>query len=284
MWEAFIWAVISILLGFGWWGMTLNPPNYTLTRLCFLLAALVFLGRLSWWILVEHQFMSRILIYFLIFVIYGAVGIALVYGLQSVSYQEHEYKEQIKANIKVEKRLSILENLQVQAAKNQDALEKKYPKGYALFASEKHVIYVPVSKGKKHDFNLDWADSRIAYVDSSFVVILLRSLHYYPNEIQVKNLNIVLERRVGSLADGIYFNDIGMFVELIDDKANEITYVIGCKSVGSIPKKRELKPEVEKFVRKLGIGPLMSAINTNIQKYIDIQDLTISSGWKTIEN
>jgi hypothetical protein len=280
MWEAIIWAIFSALLVFGGLAMTFN--NYIMARICFFLAAFVPLARLSWWIIVEHHFGNRLLTYALLFGVFGVTSIALVYGSEWILDQEHKYKEQIIANTKIEKRVSILEHLQIQAAHNQEALEEKYPKGYTLFASEKHVIYVPINTENKSDFNLDWADSRISYVDSSYVAILLKNLHYYPTEIQVRNFTIVLERKVGNIARGLYFNNIGMFVEILDDKADEITYVIGCKAVESVPKQGVLKPEVAQFVMKLGI-PLLTSIDTNTQKYLLFENLAISSGWTTSE-
>ncbi|MGO8667648.1 MAG: hypothetical protein ACLQUW_05730 [Desulfobaccales bacterium] len=109
MWEGFIWASIPALLGCGWWTMTFTPPNYMLTRLCFVLAALIFLGRLSWWILVEHQFESKFLTYFLICGIYGVVSILLCHGLQLVSDQEHKFKKRIKSQSMAEQPPTTLE-------------------------------------------------------------------------------------------------------------------------------------------------------------------------------
>ena len=74
-----------------------------------------------------------------------------------------------------------------------------------------------------------------------------------------------------------------MFIELVDDKDNNITYVIGFKEIGSLPKKRKPNPEVEQFSKKHGTV-LMSAIDTGTSKYITIQGLTIASGWTIIEN
>jgi hypothetical protein len=185
----------------------------------------------------------------------------------------------------LDRRVSILEQLQAQTSTKKDELEKNYPSGYFLFAGDKHTIYIPSSqKAEKSTrvFTLDWEDSGIMYVDDSFVNILLKSFHYYPNEIQVKNLDVVLERKIGAIADGIYFNNIGMFVELIDDKEDNMIYVIGFKPVKLIPKIRNPKPEVAAFLKKLR-KPIMSGIDTNIRKYVTIQDLAISSGWTTIE-
>jgi hypothetical protein len=186
---------------------------------------------------------------------------------------------------KLDTRISILERLQTQTSMQQATLEKNYPDGYYVFAGDKHTIYIPsAKKGGKNTrvFSLDWENSKIMYVDSSFVHILLTSFHYYPNEIQIKNLSIILERKVGAIADGIYFNNIGMSVELIDDKDDDIIYVIGFRSVKLIPKKREPKAEVVAFMKKLG-KPIMSGINTNTQKYINIEGLAMSSGWTVIE-
>jgi hypothetical protein len=141
-----------------------------------------------------------------------------------------------------------------------------------------------LNKEAKPDFSLDWENCRIAFIDDSFIDIALKNFHYYPNEIQVKNLDVVLERKIGAIADGIFFNNIGLFVELIDDRANEIIYVIGFKKVKSIPKTRDLDPEVQKFIKKQFGKPMISAINTNIQKYINIENFVISSGWKIVEN
>jgi hypothetical protein len=178
----------------------------------------------------------------------------------------------------------LLEKMQAQAEKDKDGLDKKYPLGYFLFAGDKQTNVIPLNKEAKSDFSLDWENCRIAFTNHSFVDIALKNFHYYPTEIQVRNLDVVLERKIGTVADGIFFNNIGLFVELIDDRTDDIIYVIGFKKVSSIPKIRELKPEVAEFIKQQLGKPMMPAINTNIRKYINIEDLVISSGWTTTNN
>ena len=94
MWETIIWTFFAALLGFGAWGMSFNPP-YIFSRACFLLAACVFLSRVSWWILVEHHFENRYWPYVILFGIYGFTSIALVYSFIWISDQEYKYQKQV---------------------------------------------------------------------------------------------------------------------------------------------------------------------------------------------
>ena len=191
-----------------------------------------------------------------------------------------ESEKAIRSDIK--EQINMLERMQNLNITNYDILSKKYPKGYYLFASNRYII-IPSSKEAKEQFTLDWSKSKVQFIDDSFIYLILEHFYYHPNEIEVENLRIILERKVGSTADGVYFNNIGLFVELLDDRTDEIIYVIGFKDVQSIPKLREPNPEVVKFNHKFDIGPLMSAINTSDKKWLRIKDMAIASGWKIIQ-
>lgn len=179
--------------------------------------------------------------------------------------------------------LSILERMQSYISSDYRELSKKYPEGYYLFASNKYTV-IPSNKGAETNFSLDWSSCKVKRITDSFLHIALKSFSYLPNNIDIQNLNIVLERKVGSVADGIFMNNIGLFVELLDEKKEEIIYVIGFRKVESIPKERKLDPRVTAFKKDAGIkGASVSAIDTNIRKYITLQDFTISSGWEIID-
>jgi hypothetical protein len=107
------------------------------------------------------------------------------------------------------RQLSILERMQRYITTDYDVLSRKYPKGYFLFATNKYVV-LPSRKDAKSSFTLDWSSSRVAFMDDSFIYITLKDFHYYPNEIKVENLNIVLQRKIGATADGIFFNGVGL--------------------------------------------------------------------------
>ena len=179
--------------------------------------------------------------------------------------------------------LSILERMQRFFIIDHDILSKKYPKGYFLFASNKYTL-IPSNKEVKSNFRLDWDRTKVQFINDSFIYIILKSFHYIPNGIEVVNLNIILERKIGSVADGIYFENIGLLIEILDDKIDSLIYVIGFKEVKSIPKSIQINLEVDNFIKGLGVGPLMPAINSKKQKNIRIQDMTIASGWKPIQN
>lgn len=138
-----------------------------------------------------------------------------------------------------------------------DALEKKYPLGYFLFASDKHKDFIPLHKESKPDYSFDWKNCRIRSISDSIATITLKSFHYYPTEIQIKDVDVILERGTGAVASGIFFNHIGLFVEIIDDRRDAIIYVIGFRKVEHVPK--------------------TGGVDFNVQKYIIFQNITISS-------
>jgi hypothetical protein len=89
MWENIIWAVcFGLPIAVGGIAMGLNPPDFTLTRLCFIIAASVVLARFSYWISVEHQFESKIIFFVLLCSVFLLMGSTLGIGLQWVNKRE----------------------------------------------------------------------------------------------------------------------------------------------------------------------------------------------------
>lgn len=182
----------------------------------------------------------------------------------------------------MEKRLSEKFLNIVKPHKNK--IKEKYPMGYFLFANDKQNNFIPLNKEGKPDFSLDWENCRIAFVNNSFIHIVLKNFYYFPTNIKIENLNILFERKIGTIADGISFNNVGLFAELIDDREGNIIYVIGLKKIKSAPEKRNLKPEVEEFIKKQIGTAIISWFDTNVKEYITIRNLTISSGWTIVKN
>ena len=162
---------------------------------------------------------------------------------------------------------------------NANSLKEKYPAGYFLFTGDTQTNFIRKNSESKADFSLDWENCRVTFTDASFVDITLKSFHYFPTKLQIQNLDVVLERKVGTVADGMFFNGMGLFVELIADHAAEIVYVIGIKNVNSVPKIRYPNPEVVQFIRQHLGKPITSGMDTGKGPYISIDDLVMSSGW-----
>ena len=177
------------------------------------------------------------------------------------------------------KQLIILERMQRYITTDHDTLARKYPKGYFLFAANKYTV-IPSSKDALSSFTLDWDSSRIQLIDPLFIYITLKNFCYLPLDIIVQNLNIVLRRQVGAVAEGISFNNIGLYVELLDERAEDIIYVIGFRSVEAVPGLWDLEPDVQAFIKKIDYPGVAIRIDTNINKNITIQDWIICSGWK----
>lgn len=177
------------------------------------------------------------------------------------------------------KELSLLERMQRFITTDYDALARKYPKGYFLFANNKYTV-LPSNKDIKSSFTLDWTGSKVRFMDQNFVYITLKEFHYHPNEIKVENLNIVVRRKVGATADGIMFDGVGLFVEVLDERAEDLIYLIGFKRVESTAKLWNLDPDVQAFIMKIGNpGPILR-IDTDSKRYITIRNATVSSGWE----
>ena len=135
-------------------------------------------------------------------------------------------------------------------------MEDRYPLGYFLFASDRQNNFIPFNKNRKPDFSFDWENCRVESVNDSIIKVVLKNFHYYPNEIQINNVGVILKREKGVVADGIFFDHIGLFVEIIDDRRDGIIYIIGFKKVKFIPKR---------------------GVNFGDKKYITFQNIDISS-------
>lgn len=222
-----------------------------------------------------------ILLAFMVFTL--VVNIAVVFDTErtSVDLQEtiNGLTKKVASLENQNKELSILERMQRFITTDYDALSRKYPKGYFLFATNKYTV-IPSNREIKSSFTLDWNSSKVRFMDADFVYIMLKEFHYQPKEIRIEDLNIVVRRKVGATADGIMFNGVGLFVEVLDERAEDLIYLIGFKRVGSTVKLWDLDPDVQAFMRKIGSpGPVLR-IDTNTKKFITIRDWTVCSGWE----
>lgn len=176
------------------------------------------------------------------------------------------------------KELSILERMQRFITTDYDALSRKYPKGYFLFATNKYTV-IPSNRDIKSSVTLDWNSSKVRFIDENFVYIILKEFRYHPNEIRVENLNIVVRRKVGATADGIIFDGVGLFVEVLDEREEDLIYLIGFKRVETAAKSWNLDSDVEAFFKKIGNPGVAARIDTNTKEYITIRDWIVCSGW-----
>ena len=159
------------------------------------------------------------------------------------------------------------------------SLQAKYPMGYFLFTGDSQTNFIRKNNQGKADFSIDWERSRVTFSDKSLFGVVLRNFHYYPTDLLVTDMNIAVERRAGAVADGLFFNGAGLFVELISDHGDELTYVIGIKRVNSVPKIRDINPDVLRTIRRHLNDPLLSAINTADKTGTRIDGIMIASGW-----
>lgn len=177
--------------------------------------------------------------------------------------------------------LSILQRMASYISTDYGELSKKYPEGYYLFASNKYTV-IPSNNDSENKFTLDWNSCEVKTITDSFLHIVLKSFLYRSRNILIEDLNIVLERKVGSFADGIVMNNIGMFVELIDERKDEIIYVIGFKKVETIPKRGKLDQRVEDFIA--GFNGVLIGPTIIDREDVVLFNLTIASGWEVIDN
>jgi hypothetical protein len=191
----------------------------------------------------------------------------------------NDLKQEVASLENQKKELSLLERMHRFITTDYDALARKYPKGYFLFANNKFTV-IPSNREIKSSFTLDWNSSKVSFMDENFVYITLKGFHYHPNEIKVENLNIVVRRKVGATADGIMFDGVGLFVEVLDERAEDLIYLIGFKRVESTAKLWNLDPDVQTFITKIGSPGVVARIDTNTKKYITIRDGTVCSGWE----
>ena len=119
----------------------------------------------------------------------------------------------------------------ISAVKPKESMETKYPLGYFLFTADSQTNFIRKNNESKADFSLDWEKCRVAFADASVVGITLADFDYHPTHIQVQNLTIVLARKIGTVADGLFFNGAGLFVELIDDRADGSYTLLGLEKL-----------------------------------------------------
>ena len=73
--------------------MGLSPPEFTVSRICFIVAALFFLARISWWVAVEHQSASSFFVISCIASAFIVIGLILGTGLLWINNREAITKE-----------------------------------------------------------------------------------------------------------------------------------------------------------------------------------------------
>lgn len=178
----------------------------------------------------------------------------------------------------VRKILNVVEKMHIRRITDHDELNRKYPEGYYLFATNERII-LPFNQTTRAKFTLDWENSKVPFIDDSIVYIELRYFKYTPTNIELKFLNVLLERRPGSVADGLFFEDTGMYVELLESDADQLIYVIGFKKAQPITGQWKLKPEVKRYLDKFKLTLMGRSINMNRRRFLEVIGPTITSGW-----
>jgi hypothetical protein len=173
--------------------------------------------------------------------------------------------------------LAILERMQSVKRTDHDVLSKKYPEGYFLFASDRYTV-IPPSEIVKDKLTLDWENTKVKFIDDRVVHVLLKELCYQPTKNIVRDLNVLLEREVGVIADGIFFDKVGLYVELLNDEADKLIYVIGFKKGEPVTRSRKLKSSFKGYLKRLTPGLLFGPMVLG-ENYSQLNGLTITSAW-----
>ncbi|HEX9661764.1 MAG TPA: hypothetical protein VGB27_05720 [Candidatus Binatia bacterium] len=171
---------------------------------------------------------------------------------------------------------SLSEQVEQLRKKDHATLLAKYPEGYFLFASNRYAV-VPTNPFM-HRFSLSWEESRARRLGSAYIYISLRKFHYRPTDIVVENLDVVLDNRIGAIADGLYFDGIGLYVELVESNVESLIYVIGFRRAPDVSPRKQLEPHVVPYLEKLGVLQVRG-INTNNKNHILIERWFITSAW-----
>ncbi len=172
------------------------------------------------------------------------------------------------------------------SSESEHALKKKYPLGYFMFANDKITNCIPMGLNGKEDFSFDLERHPLPHTTDFFIVVALKDFHYYPTNVHVNNLDVILERKNGTVADGIFFNNLGLFVELINATTDNISFVVGFKKAKPFLKIKYLKPDTANFVEICIRDNIISKAVTsamNINPASNIINLVISSGWTMVE-
>lgn len=171
--------------------------------------------------------------------------------------------------------LAMIERMSCYITTDYKLLSRKYPEGYFLFATNKFNMFPSGQKIKQ--FSLKWEESEVEQITDTFIHIFLKSFIYNPLNTKVEFIDIVLDRKSGAIADGIYFENTGIYFEILEDKKDGIIYVIGFKKVKEIPK-LERKPKA--FLEKLNIATLIIG-SINVKGHnCKISNFTLTSAWQ----
>jgi hypothetical protein len=96
MLEYLIWAAIPIFIGLGCFVMGITPPAYFIARFFFLLAALILLGRLGWYLAFEYPG-NKAQAIILAVIVFGIIGFVWVLSMKWVTEREHLEGKQEKS-------------------------------------------------------------------------------------------------------------------------------------------------------------------------------------------
>lgn len=99
MGENIIWILcFGIPFAVGGVAMGLTPPDFTLSRTCFIIAALVALARICWWLSIERQPTNAVILISSIAAAFLLIGLLLGSGLYWVSNRELIVKQSENRN------------------------------------------------------------------------------------------------------------------------------------------------------------------------------------------
>lgn len=222
----------------------------------------------------KHKIVLRI-----IFGVITIIAIINILNFYFITRSNKELRDIVAKEEKQNKILTAVERMNCIISSDKEYLDKKYPEGYYLFMTNDQTT-IPANPKIIEKIELDHQNCKITENNNKFVHISLKNFRYKIYNNTIKNLEIILEKKIGATAEGIFFGDIGFYVELLSMKNDEFVYVIGLKKF----EKRELiklNPNMMEYIQTIK-KRLPPPLNFNNHKYIILENWVIVSGWEYI--
>ena len=178
----------------------------------------------------------------------------------------------------------MLERMECLLESNYDRLQKKYPLGCYLFATNDHTI-IPSDKENVQTVSVDWKNCKVLSIDEDFIFIWLSKIIYIPKDITGESIGILFDRRKDKSITPFYIGKICVNIEIVDQRKDNLVYIIGINEVDKVPKDRlekELDNRVKPFLKSINFPEFAITerlkLNENF-KHAVIREFIFTSAW-----
>jgi hypothetical protein len=112
-----------------------------------------------------------------------------------------------------------------QSIASQEALKRRYPLGYAVFAADEKTIKVPNGLTFERDFEIKWANAKVWDLKADTINFDLPDIIYKPTGNKLVNIGFSFPRKVG-YATPLPFVDWKQSIPILEVLADEGDFVV----------------------------------------------------------